>query len=625
MTPSESLEAYAAFAWTPKELVEVRCFGNRESGFAPKSFFWRAADLPNHAQELGALNRQGVNIYAGILPRLRDGGKTDKDAAAGWVVWADFDDIEPRAAWKQATGHGLPRPTAVIASGHGAHLFWGLTDPAEPADLSNLVADVAAHLDADPSVKNPSRILRLPGFVNHKPPIADCVLLHSDPALRYDFNRLRAVVPHFKPEAAPRSTQGDRSPENARKRAVAYLQTIPGEAKGQGRNNTGFRVAATLRRDFALSDGEAFELLADWNQRNLPPLDDQELKAVFDSAGRNGKSPTGAKLMEAPRVKAAPKQAVASIPEKSPQGAYAAQLEAESASPRIEVRSPWPMLSKAAGLFRGGQLITVAGQEGHGKSMIAQQSGHAIHKAGGRFGFLPLEGCKADWEARALCLFSESWTPLDKEASIQARVELHAQHKKALDAFAFGCAENPHTPRLNPETGKNEGMPVTPEAVLEWIQVQYDSGVDAVFIDNFSHIDFDQGQHEWRAQQTFINQLLGIVRDERNSAKTLFLVAHLRRRSAQERRYPPNTDDLQGSKAVAKSADAVIVLEHHAERDSNIKTVANIPKLGFFHERTAYVLKARNAPGAGLSFAFDMHRGGRLEELGVIDPREKGR
>jgi len=624
MTPTESLEAYAAFAWTPKDLIEVRCFGNRDSGLAPVSHFWRAGDLPSHATELGALNRQGFNIYAGILPRLRDGGKTDKDAGAGWVVWADFDGIEPRQAWMQATEKGMLRPSAVIASGHGAHLFWGLTDPAEPAELSKLVADVAAHLNADPSVKNPSRILRLPGFKNHKPPVADAVLKYSDPALRYDFKRLRASVPLSEPQSIPKASDSIGSPENARKRAIAYLQTIPGEGEGQ-RNKTAFRVAATMRRDFALSDGEAFDLLADWNQRNLPPLDDRELKAVFDSAGKNGKSATGAKLMEAPRVKTAPKQTVVSIPENSPQGAYAAQLQAEAASPRIEVKSPWPMLSKAAGLFRGGQLIIVAGQEGHGKSMIAQQAAYAIHRAGGRFGFLPLEGCKADWEARALCFFSESWKPLDKEASIQERADLHAQQKKPLAAFAFGCAENPHTPRLNPETGKKEGMPVTPEAVLEWIQAQYDSGADAVFVDNFSHIDFDQGQHEWRAQQSFINQLLGIVRDDRNRGKTLFLVAHLRRRSAQERRYAPNTDDLQGSKAVAKSADAVIVLEHHAERDSNIKTIANVPKLGAFHERTAYVLKARNAPGAGLSFAFDMHKGGRLEELGVIDPREGGR
>lgn len=625
MTSRQSLESYAGFAWSPGDLVEVRCFGNKGSDLRPRSFFWKAGALADHADELVAMNGEGFNLYAGILPRTKDGGKTDADCSSGWVAWADLDGVDPHEAWRRGTGAGLPKPTAAVASGHGAHLFWGLLDRADPAALSGLVGDLAALLNSDPSVRNPSRVLRLPGFTNHKPPAAPCELLHSDPLIRYAFAALRAAVPQAKasgsgaiPVERPSATAGTatRNPGNVDRggqvtRAKAYLLAIPGEGEGR-RNATGFRVAATLAKDFALSEPEALELLADWNFRNTPPLEDAELRTILKSASANGKHATGA-LLDRPRH--ATVSAPIPLPAAAPTGALAAALEAEAAAPRRSIPAPWPGLAKACGLFRGGQLIVSGGQEGHGKSLLAMQAALAVHRAGGRFAFLPLEDGRADWEARALCLFGRSWLPLDtNSATLEDRKALLSLHRESLAAFSVGCSENPSRPRPNPETGKLEASPVPPESVMDWLARALEDA-DAVFVDNFSMIEFPQDRNEWQAQEAFVRRLVAHLRP----GKTVFMVAHLRRRTAAERRFPPHVDDLQGAKAIGRRAHVVLAIEANGDTSSDLAD----GRLAVAHDRTAHILKARNGPGAGLSFALEMEVGGRLVELGAIDPRRR--
>jgi hypothetical protein len=82
-------------------------------------------------------------------------------------------------------------------------------------------------------------------------------------------------------------------------RPAAYIQSVPGCSEG-GRNQTAFRLAATLLNDFALGELDAWPLLCSWNDRNTPPLAESELRTCFASAGRNAKKPRGSKVAEDP-------------------------------------------------------------------------------------------------------------------------------------------------------------------------------------------------------------------------------------------------------------------------------------------------------------------------------------
>lgn len=77
------------------------------------------------------------------------------------------------------------------------------------------------------------------------------------------------------------------------KRVMAYLATVGNRAEGEGRNTTGYTVAAWLLRDMALPIEVAECYLAQWNSRNAPPLCRRELVAVFKSALKHGRRPRG--------------------------------------------------------------------------------------------------------------------------------------------------------------------------------------------------------------------------------------------------------------------------------------------------------------------------------------------
>ena len=57
----------------------------------------------------------------------------------------------------------------VIHSGHGIHTYWKLEEPLNDMDKWRQVQQrMNSVLDADITIKNPERIMRLPGFLNVK-------------------------------------------------------------------------------------------------------------------------------------------------------------------------------------------------------------------------------------------------------------------------------------------------------------------------------------------------------------------------------------------------------------------------------------------------------------------------
>lgn len=75
-------------------------------------------------------------------------------------------------------------------------------------------------------------------------------------------------------------------------RAVAYVQTIPGTTKGNLRSSA-FSLSGHLHSmvdEFGarLTDSEVLDLLRDWNQKNNPPLKDEELSEASINGRTNG-------------------------------------------------------------------------------------------------------------------------------------------------------------------------------------------------------------------------------------------------------------------------------------------------------------------------------------------------
>ena len=137
----------------------------------------------------------GWNVYAGVLPRI-DGERSKRGVMmAGWL-WSEIDGQSAGTAGamailESAMGRGLMRPTMLVRSGGGLHLYWRLTEPTlilgENLDLFERtlrrlavavggvewygcqlrIVDVSRPF-ADPTCCEAARILRVPGTVNWK-------------------------------------------------------------------------------------------------------------------------------------------------------------------------------------------------------------------------------------------------------------------------------------------------------------------------------------------------------------------------------------------------------------------------------------------------------------------------
>lgn len=67
-------------------------------------------------------------------------------------------------------------------------------------------------------------------------------------------------------------------------RARAYLSAIPGAVAGQGGHNQTFSAACALVNGFTLSEGDALQLLREWNATCQPPWTERELEHKVRSA-----------------------------------------------------------------------------------------------------------------------------------------------------------------------------------------------------------------------------------------------------------------------------------------------------------------------------------------------------
>jgi hypothetical protein len=113
---------------------------------------------------------EGNDVYVGVLPRWRKGGR-DNDVHTAATIWCDIDDLN--GLDQTAT---LAKVTVAVRSGRGLHCYRRLkttgigTKPTEQRDFIQLLQRWMLSLSsaADIKCKNPSRILRVPGTLNWK-------------------------------------------------------------------------------------------------------------------------------------------------------------------------------------------------------------------------------------------------------------------------------------------------------------------------------------------------------------------------------------------------------------------------------------------------------------------------
>jgi putative DNA primase/helicase len=106
-----------------------------------------------------------LNETRGIYFVVNSGGNGDKDIKRFNAVFCENDKLpipEQHAALDEAP---LP-PSIRVETSKSVHAYWLLQGECTEAEWRKVQQGLIAHFDSDPAIKNPARVMRLPGF-NH--------------------------------------------------------------------------------------------------------------------------------------------------------------------------------------------------------------------------------------------------------------------------------------------------------------------------------------------------------------------------------------------------------------------------------------------------------------------------
>jgi len=234
------------------------------------------------AIERFAQQHAGENVFVGVASR-RDasGGELINCRHLGALfVDIDFKRVPEPEARKRLAEFPL-RPSIVVRSGGGLHVYWLLREPLElpdeAAQAKTLLRRLAGALaGGDLSAAEPARVLRLPGTMNRKPeynPPRPVVLEQLEPERRYNPSDFEEILPP-EPDPQPRP----------------QFQLLGSVTEG-ARNATLYGLARSLHtKGFSALAIEA-ALLEENRARCRPPLPEAEVRDLAHHAAQQADRP----------------------------------------------------------------------------------------------------------------------------------------------------------------------------------------------------------------------------------------------------------------------------------------------------------------------------------------------
>lgn len=160
---------------------------------------------------------KGQNSYFGVATRV-EGDGTKQGILQVPVLWVDLDlyklSDEKKQESRQRYKDFLLKASFIIDSGGGCYLLWMLKEPASKEEIprvENLLKRLAFFFHGDMSATDASRILRIPGSLNHKYPHTPQVTIKEfHPERQYsleDFDFLPPIMETSTKEDRPYSQE----------------------------------------------------------------------------------------------------------------------------------------------------------------------------------------------------------------------------------------------------------------------------------------------------------------------------------------------------------------------------------------------------------------------------------
>ncbi len=223
------------------------------------------------ADEFDALKEQLVylnNEGAGIFVIINERGQADCDITKIRAVFADFD------------GTPIPhefglQPSIIVQSSIAGkiHVYWLIEGDFPVAQFKPVQQAIAHKYRSDLKVCNPSRVMRLPGFIHNKNEPVQTQLISCDTSIQYTYEQLAR---EFKLEVISLKT-GHKVPGS-------------GQIPEGGRNSHLASEAGRMRR-LGMEEPEILANLHAINEQCNPMLDDSEVEGIARSIVRYEPAP----------------------------------------------------------------------------------------------------------------------------------------------------------------------------------------------------------------------------------------------------------------------------------------------------------------------------------------------
>lgn len=288
-------------AFQPDDWIAVLLKSHETGGSAQRVGPCSLVAQPRFQAWLRAQSVRRFSIFISVNA-IRPQRKTRTRDAIGAIrhIFLDIDRDGPRVLTDLAARRDLPPPSYLLhSSPNRFHVFWRVTGFSRE-EAERLQKQLAGELHTDRVATSCAQMTRLVGFPNHKYRPAALVEVKYGASDRVFTPAECPTAQRARPHA-PASTEVSRPPTaGAFERARGYLAKIPPAVMGQHGDAHTFRVCCRLARGFALEDGEALALLAEWNARCVPPWTEPELREKLQGARRYGREPIGGLLTARP-------------------------------------------------------------------------------------------------------------------------------------------------------------------------------------------------------------------------------------------------------------------------------------------------------------------------------------
>lgn len=233
------------------------------------------------------LNHDGYAIYLVVNP----GGDTDADITAGNAIFYEHDNLskdEQLVLWQKLN---LPQPTFQLdTGGKSIHSYWVFHEPITVDQWRELQTDLLNYADADRSIKNPSRVMRLAGCFHQKTSEMSMVVTQS--GFKYDYEGLRAIIPGVSAVNPDIPIINIPISSNDSPPLEIFISKLNRDLLGGigegGRNTAGFKLAKDLfgaetrLGQLGINCSDTAENLVRQFARNCnPPLPDAEIENII--------------------------------------------------------------------------------------------------------------------------------------------------------------------------------------------------------------------------------------------------------------------------------------------------------------------------------------------------------